>query len=248
MKNLLWKGGMPIRNKFVIDSKDTLAEAVEIFKILPFFANAVPGLSIEEMCLPDLLFGGNHDEGCWEWKGPVIRKGIAAYGKFFRKKAGFVSLEILPDFLNYRRQLYPIKEGSTEEMLLEIIKENDSLSSTELKKLIFGSKKRMTENMLPDNDDYLQGISKKPKSLEAPLQKLQMGGWIIINDFEYKKTKRGDRYGWGVARYSTPELTYRNSVDMIKKTSAEESLEKIINMMKSIYPVATSESLHLLLS
>ena len=71
---------MPIRNKFVIDSRDTLAEAVEIFKILPFFANSVHGLSIEEMCLPDLLFGGNHDEGCWEWKGPVIRKGIAAYG------------------------------------------------------------------------------------------------------------------------------------------------------------------------
>ena len=90
---------MCFKPNFRIDSKEKLAEAVEKFQILPFFPNNVKGLSVAEMCVPGMLFGGSYDEGCWEWKGPVIRKHRSAYGKFFRKKAGFIGLDLLPDFL-----------------------------------------------------------------------------------------------------------------------------------------------------
>lgn len=239
---------MCFRPNFRIDSKEKLAEAVEKFQILPFFPNNVRGLSVDEMCAPGMLFGGNYEEGCWEWKGPVIRKHTSAYGKFFRRKAGFVGLELLPDFLNYRRTAYPVKLDSTDEMLLEIIRENDSLTSTELKQLIFGGRKRTRWDDLPEIDE-IPVMKSKSKSLESPLQRLQMGGWIIISDFEYKKTKRGERYGWGVARYSTPELSFGEKIKECHGKTPEESLEYIISYMKKILPPFTSsKTLHQLLS
>ncbi|MCH5226334.1 MAG: hypothetical protein J1F16_00745 [Muribaculaceae bacterium] len=227
--------GFPIKPNLKIDSRVSMLNAVDQIKILPFFPNNIKNLSISELCAPGMLFGGNYDEGCWEWKGPVIRQKTAAYGKFFRRKAGFVSLELLADFLNYRRYSYPIKAGSTDEMLLEIIKENDSLTSTELKKLVFGNRKRTRWDELPESNLMIPANSKS-KSLESPLQRLQMGGWILISDFEYKKTRSGERYGWGVARYSTPEVHFGDSLLMPSDRNPLESLQNIIDKMKKIWP------------
>lgn len=239
------------RPKFVIDSRETLEEAAIKFGILPFFPNNVRGLSVEEMCAPGMLFGGNYDEGCWEWKGPVVRRRTTAYGKFFRRKAGFVSLDLLPDFLNYRRAAYPVKPDSTEEMLLDIIRDNEGLSSTELKSYIFGGYDTKREwNDLPSADcpaaNEKRGKGKR-KSLESPLQRLQMGGWIIISDFVYKRTKKGERYGWGVATYSTPELNFGSHLKLPSGKSAEESLDFIISNMKKRFPGASRKDLITLL-
>lgn len=229
---------------FKIDSREKLAEAASVMGILPFFPNNIRGLSVEEMCAPGMLFGGNYDEGCWEWKGPVVRKREAAYGKFFLRKAGFVSIDLLPDFLNYRRNAYPVKEGTIDEMLLEIIKENDSLTSTQLRQLIFGGIRRRRWDDLPDNE--VSHPEMKRKSLEGPLQRLQMGGWIVISDFEYKRTKKGERYGWGVARYSTPELTFPD-MEFKKNKSGLSSMERIISDLSKRYPGISKESLNILL-
>lgn len=241
LNNLLRSFRMPK----LINSKDRLEEAAVEFGLLPFFLNHIRGLSVQEICAPGMLFGGNYSEGCWEWKGPVIRRRTTAYGKFFNRKAGFVSLNLLPDFLNYRRMAYPVKEGSMEEMLLEIIRENDSLSSTELKRYIFGGGKRTDWRELPDNDVPL--FTGKKKSLEGPLQRLQMGGWIVISDFEYKITKRGERYGWGVARYSTPEALFSDTLELGLKISPEESFNKLVSEMNRKFPFASRKSIEKLL-
>ena len=46
----------------------------------------------------------------WEWKGDVARNRQLVYGKFFAGKAGFVSLKWFPDFCNYRRDGYDLRE------------------------------------------------------------------------------------------------------------------------------------------
>ena len=237
-----------IQPTFRIDSLNSLEEAALKFGILPFFPNNIKGLSVEEMCAPGLLFGGNFDEGCWEWKGPVVRRHTTAYGKFFRRKAGFVSLELLPDFLNYRRSKYPVKTDSTEEMLLDIIRENEGLSSTDLKRFIFGGYDTKREwNDLPSIEKETEQ-PKKAKSLESPLQRLQMGSWIIISDFVYKHTKKGDRYGWGVATYSTPELTFNSDLRLLQNRHPEQSLDYLVSYMKKKWPSASRTALYKLLS
>lgn len=211
----------------LINSKETLESCALHHGLLPFFHNPIRGFSVAEMTAPGFLFGGNSDdEGCWEWKGPVLRGKTTAYGKFFRRKAGFVSLDLLPDFLNYRRSAYPVKPASTEEMILDIIRENEGLSSTELKMFIFGFPKRMRKAWdIPDNETV--AVVRKRSSIETQLQKLQMGGWLLISDFEYKLTSRGEKYGWGVARYSTPELWFGRDFLPIDRTP-QESLEILV--------------------
>ena len=249
----------------LIDSRESLEETARLMGVLPFFPNCVKGLSVEEMCAPGMLFGGNYEEGCWEWKGPVIRRKTSAYGKFFMRKAGFVSLDLLPDFLNYRRKKYPVKPFSTEEMLLDIIRENGDITSTELKNYIFGGRK--SERKAGDLPEGKKGKISHPseieshpgdeavgmagdgkrKGLEAPLQRLQMGGWILISDFQYKMTKKGERYGWGVARYSTPEYHFPDMETDLEGRSADESLKKIIKEVKKRYPRASEKALRWIL-
>ena len=88
----------------LIKSKKDMADAVETLGFLPFFKNSIEGFSIEEHVSSNAWFSG--DEGVWEWKGPVIRETGCAYGKFFEKKAVFVSREFFPDFANFRRDGY----------------------------------------------------------------------------------------------------------------------------------------------
>lgn len=216
-----------------ITSKEQLERAALDFGLLPFFANNIPGLSVEEMAAPGMLFGGNDDYGCWEWKGPVIREQTTAYGKFFNRKAGFVSLELLPDFLNYRRSTFSIAPGSQEELILDVIRQHEGMSSTELKRAIFGTpnRKRRPDDLV----STLEYVRPKRHSLEGALQRLQMGGRLLIADFEYKLTARGDRYGWGVAVYSTPEIWFERRFGDIGRTP-EESLEYLVSRLREKLP------------
>ena len=86
---------------------DTLRSAADLERLalrlgfLPFFRCGVAGFSVEEHTPREYWF--TDEEGAWEWKGPVIREGHCAYGKFFNRKAGFVSRAWLADWANYRR-------------------------------------------------------------------------------------------------------------------------------------------------
>ena len=42
----------------------------------------------------------------WEWREIIARSGKVAYGKFFDKKAGFISKQWFPYFANFRRDGY----------------------------------------------------------------------------------------------------------------------------------------------
>lgn len=217
-----------------IASKEQLEHAALCCGMLPFFSNNIIGFSIQEMAAPGMLFGGNEDYGCWEWKGPVIREQTTAYGKFFNRKAGFVALELLPDFLNYRRHAYPVKQDSVEQTILDIIRQYEGITSTELKKIIFGSRRKREAGDIVGTDDY---VRPKRHSLEGSLQRLQMGGWLLIADFEYRYTRTGNRYGWGVALYSTPEIWFERSFGNCGRTPAE-SLDYLVERLSNNLRIA----------
>lgn len=240
--------------KMVIDSQDSLERAALEYGLLPFFSNPIRGFSVAEMAAPGMLFGGNEGyDGCWEWKGPVIQQQTTAYGKFFRNKAGFVALELLPDFLNYRRHKYPVEPDSTEAMILDIIRQNEGMTSTELRKLIntyFISHKDAAllneEEFSKDSDENGDRFRPKRSSLEGPLRRLQMGGWLLIANFEYKLTRRGDRYGWGVALYSTPEIWF-GRLPQTQRTP-QESIDFLVNRLSSSLPHVNKKAILKLLS
>ena len=105
---------------------------------LPLLDSGIPGFSAEDVVTDDcryvILPDGGWDWPLWKWKGPIVSDGNCVYGKFFNKKAGFISRDWWPDFCNYRRSISPIpEEGSIDDTILIRLRENGSLITRELR-------------------------------------------------------------------------------------------------------------------
>lgn len=211
---------------------------------LPFFKNEIPGFSIEETVLPELWFSEDED-GPWEWKGPVIRNGKCTYGKLFNGKAGFVSMDWYPELINYRRAVFQFTE--TEKLIYNILVEHESLLTKELKTLCgFVKPKRRSIELSDMANGIFNGINKKEKkqSFESAITRLQMSTYIVIADFEYAHKKDGESYGWGIARYTTPEALFGKEILKCFDTSAaEDSKRRILDYLLSVLPQATGKQL-----
>ena len=211
---------------FTINSMDELTEAIEGFGFLPFFANSIEGFSVEEHISWDCWYHAEDDSWpAWEWKGPVIRSTGCAYGKFFEKKACYVSREWFPDLANYRRDGYDFDArwddglaSIKDKTLYDLIEGNAPILSRELKLL----------------GDYRKG---GVKGFDSSINRLQAQCYALISDFVYMKDKRGNPYGWGVAEYSTPEAFMGGEfTDRVYLRSPEESYERLLEHFKSLFP------------
>lgn len=198
---------------------------------LPFFRCGIPGFSIEEHIAPEYWF--SDDEGAWEWKGPIIRDGQCAYGKFFNRKAGFISREWLPDWINYRRsrRLAPdVDAAALDDVVLQTIQIEGTATIQELRRLLGfarGGRRRITRN-------YDSEIAEEDKiSLDPILTRLQMEMHLVIADFEYNHDRHGNPYGWGIARYTTPEMLYG---PLRVERTPEESFARICTHFRRLFP------------
>lgn len=105
---------------------------------LPLLSMGITGWSAEEVMDEDCQYTRLPDGGwewpLWEWKGSILQESGCAYGKFFKGKAAFISREWWPDFCNYRRSIFPYPEaGSIEESILDVLKNEGSLITRELR-------------------------------------------------------------------------------------------------------------------
>lgn len=218
----------------MVQSERELAELVQEWGFLPLFRNAVEGFSVEEHTPTELWFADGVD-GPWEWKGPVIRQTGSAYGKFFRGKAGFISAEWYPDFANYRRDGYDFdaryEDGLAsyrDKTVYEIIEKWDSLLSKEWKRL--------------------GGFGKNGnKGFDGIVTRLQMQGYITTVDFEYQKDRFGRTYGWGVARYATPERRFGDKFSQqVYQSKPEQSKERILQHLEDLFPAQKEKLLKMI--
>ena len=64
-----------------------------------------------------------------------------------------------------------------------------------------------------------------------------MQTYLCIADFEYELDKHGKPYGWGVARYTTPEALYgRALVRSGYRRKPEASLARIVAQLAGVLP------------
>ena len=211
----------------LIRSDNDLCALVEEVGFLPFFANEIEGFSVEE-CTPRELWFSDNADGPWEWKGPVIRATHCAYGKFYRGKTLYVSRKFFPDFANFRRDGYDydarIDDGLARNRdipLMEELWKTPSLVSKEFKARVCFSEERK-------------------KSFDSSLTRLQALGYINIADFEYALDRHGKPYGWGLARYTTPETFFgaEFSENVYKNTPAQ-SYSKLSDYLRKLLPHAS---------
>lgn len=195
-------------------------DEVGFLPLLPFAG--MPGWSAEEAVAPECRYRWLPDGGwewrLWDWKGSILRETGCGYGKFLRGQALFVSRAWWPHFYNYRRWLYPYpEEGSIEEAILLTLREKGSMTSRELR--------RACGLMQP-------GMRGK---FNTYLQHLQRGGYVVIEDFVFPRDKKGQEYGWGWSKLTTPEERFGRECCKVD-CSPQDSRSLIFNQLKSLMP------------
>ena len=220
------------RYGIVIERQEQIEQLSREWGFLPFFKHSISGFSIEEMTPPELLFGDDFPNGPWGWKGPIIANWETAYGKFFNKKAGFISKEWLPHFVNHRRDGYDFDARWEDELASMRQKKIMDLFENEEALFSFDTKKKA-------------GFGKGgEKNFDGVVTELQMQMYLCLKDFRKKKNKAGLEYGWPIAVYTTPENIFGYEyVRSAYKEDPVKSAEKILSYMKERYPVANEKQM-----
>ncbi|MBR6615001.1 MAG: hypothetical protein IKK95_03405 [Lachnospiraceae bacterium] len=224
--------GLDWDNPLRIRSAQELVNYVNEVGFLPLFKNEIEGFSVEEHTWPDGWWSGDPEQDPWEWREEIARSGNVAYGKFFDKKAGFISLEWLPYFANYRRDGYDFDSRYEDELasfrskkIMDQFLEHDELFSNELKEMA--------------------GFGKGgEKNFPGIVTDLQMQTYLVVKDFRQRKNKKGQFYGWPIAVYCMPEQIWGYElVTSAYNEKPEVSRARIMSRMKDVFPWATENQM-----
>lgn len=200
---------------------------------LPLFDIGVNGFSadalVDDDCRYVVLPDGGWEWPLWKWKGPVVTDGNCVYGKFFASKAGFISRDWWPDFYNYRRSTHPKpEEGSVEDAILLTLEENGSMITRELRAACGFDGPKMRSRF------------------DAYVSRLQMGCYIVTEDFVYPHDKHGREYGWGWSLLTTPEQLLGREACRCRRTP-EESLQRMVAHLQRLLPDASEKQIRKML-
>ena len=221
--------GCSRRDKLCLHSPGDLKDLIHTIGFLPLFSNEIENFSVEERTPAEDWWTGRSTDP-WDWRQILAADEGIAYGKFFDKKAGFVSKEWFPDFANLRRDGYDwegmYEDGKMKHRNRQILEALDiTEESTGRELLTCDLKKR----------------ANVPKGFEGALTELQMQTFLLMAAFRQRINKQGQPYGWHVAVIMTPETKWGyghiNSVDR----TPEASKERILAHLESFFPGQTQE-------
>ena len=224
-----------------IHTIDELICLIHEIGFLPLFSNEIRGFSVEERTVPHHWWTDNVEKDPWAWRQILSRNPDIVYGKFFDKKAGFISKEWFPAFANYRRNGYDFDALVGDELvpyrnqkLMEALELDEQMNSLELMSFEIKAKAGFGKN--------------GQKNFEGVLTELQMQTYLIMKDFQQKKNKKGQEYGWHIAVFSTPETKWGyDYVATGYETDPKESWERIKEQVKRFYPHASDKDVEKLL-
>ena len=216
------------KSKEIYNSAQLIA-LIQQIGFLPLLDSGITGYSAEELVSDDcryvVLPDGGWDWPLWKWKGPIVTEGNCVYGKFFDKKAGFISKAWWPDFFNYRRSQHPVPaESSIEETILLTLQEQGSMITRELRAACGFTGPKMRSKF------------------DAYVTRLQMGCYIVTEDFVYPQDKHGREYGWGWSLLTTPEQLLGREACLCQRTP-EESFQRIYNHFRKLLPEASERQM-----
>lgn len=229
MKGLDWDNPLRIR------SAAELTAWVDEIGFLPFFANEVPGFSVEEHTASSAWWTGNGDTDPWEWRERIAAEHHIAYGKFFDGRAGFISRQWLPCFANARRSGWDFdgrwqdgRASQREKAIMECFMNVESGDEPEFN----GAQIMSTE--LRQRAGFGKGGEKNYPGI---LTGLQMQLYLVIGGFRRRVNKKGQAFGMPVSVIMTPESIWgygHLSSDYIEEPA--ESWVRIFEHTRKLWP------------
>mgnify|MGYP002623634355 FL=1 len=186
--------------------------------IVPFFENAIPGYSIEEMTPLSNWFDSDEPltHTPWDWKIFCVESGEIAYGKFlWGGKAAFATPRWYNELRRYRQSLPKYRPDEAQEKILRYIADNGSIGIKEVR--------------------HLLGVKKG--QADSQMCRLMMQCRVVTGDIT--RVYRGEDLhynGWQVSSFCDP-------VDLLELEDADypprEAYERIRDHVRAIAPGAT---------
>ena len=131
------------------------------------------------------------------------------------------------------------KESADVRHIHEVLVENESMLSKQLKVASGFTLSRKKSKFNPDDPSEPIVNKRNGMAFDALIAQLQMGTHVCIADFEYLVSKKGETYGWGVARYCTPEAMYPDLFPVKEKVDGrtpKQSRNRILNHLQGLFP------------
>lgn len=209
---------------------------------LPLFRNEIPGFSAEEHVHSWSWWTDDPEQDPWIWREIIARSHQVVYGKFFDKKAGFISVKWLPFFANFRRNGYDFDAlwdeglaGRREKNIMDLLTGRDDDGD-----MIF-PEIRILSTDLKKRAGFGKGGAKNYPGI---VNGLQMQTYLVITDFTRRRNKRGSEYGMPVSILQPPETVWGYE----KVTSAYEeapavSWERVFKRVEDRFPGGTEKNI-----
>ncbi len=218
-----------------IRSWKELIAYVEQVGFLPLFKNEIRGFSVEEQVSSLFWWTGDPEQDPWVWRELIAADHQAAYGKFFDKKAGFISLAWLPYFANTRRNGYDFDA-----------RWEDGLASRREKVIMdqLTDKDLDGDMTFPDRQILSTDLKKQAgfgkngeKNYPGIITGLQMQTYLVITDFHRRVNKKGAPYGMPVSVLQPPEAVWGyETITSAYREKPGESWQRIYDQMTALYP------------
>ncbi len=232
-------GAMPPR----VTSAEAMLETILELGIVPFFANVIPGYSIEEMTPAQNWFDTqeNLTYTPWDWKIPCVQSGDVAYGKFLLGgKAAFASIEWYAELRNYRQAQPKYQPDHAQQQILEYLEQNGSIGIKEVRGLL-GIKKGQA-------DALICKLMQQCRVVTGDIIRVYRGPDLSYN-------------GWQTSSFCTPEALFDkpavpffagfdagDDTPLEVGHSPEESYRLLTEKIRSLAPEATDKEIAKLLS
>jgi len=218
----------PSRLKTVQD----VVELIHRVGFLSLFSVEIPGMSVEEHVPASTWWTDDEETDPWCWRMQIAERDDIAYGKFFERKAGFISKKWFPAFANYRRDGYDYEgfyedgkmKGGARKILDTLELDEDAIGLEKMSGQI--RKKAMVE-----------------KGFDGLLIDLQMQSFLIISRFQQKRNKRGEEYGWHLPCFMTPETKWGYDFVNSSDEKPEQSLSRMEEQIRKCYPDADEKTI-----
>ena len=212
-----------------------LTSYVDQVGFLPLFKNEIRGFSAEEQVSSLFWWTGDPEQDPWAWRELIAADHQVAYGKFFDKKAGFISLEWLPCFANARRNGYDFdarwEDGLAsrrERIIMDQLTGKDSDGD-----MAFPDRQILSTDLKKQ-----AGFGKNgEKNYTGIITGLQMQTYLVITDFHRRVNKKGAPYGMPVSVLQPPEAVWGyETITSAYHEKLAESWQKIYDHMTALYP------------
>lgn len=234
--------GLAWNDPYRIRTWQELVSWINEVGFLPLFANEIDGFSAEEHVSPKYWWTADRTQDPWEWREIIAADRQVAYGKFFDKKAGFISLRWLPLFANARRDGYDFdaawEDGKITKREKRIM---DELTGLDADGEIIWKQEQILSTELKKRAGFGKGGE---KNYPGTTTDLMMKLYLVTADFHRRRNKKGDEYGMPVSVLLPPEAVWGyDAVTSAYEEEPAESWEKIRKQLKAHFPSATDSAI-----